>query len=484
VTYDPNVEFTGVDTFCVYTCHPDDPMLCDTTIIIITVTPENDPPVAVDDAETTNEDTPVIVDVLINDSDPDDPLGTPDVIDDPSNGMVTVNGDDTITYTPDPNFNGMDTFTYRICDPGGLCDTAIVIITITPADDLPVANDDFETVDEDSVLNSTVTPNDTQSGDGGNIWSLVGANGGADSGIVDLNDDGTYTYTPDEDFNGEDQFTYQLCDADGDCDTAIVFITISPTCEAMTLRVFLQGPYSVGNGVMSTWLNQFHILPGQDPMESDIEPAQDGTPTPVGQPYNTAPWNHTGLEGHGYGDETTNPGSDPYPATVTDWVLVSLRTNTSSPTTVWKCAGLLHNDGDVEFPDACPCLDISSGIDYHVLVEHRNHLAVLSNEIQLENSNLIMDLTAQDGWEFGTGSPQEVSQRQAGGVFMMYGGNGRQNTNAARRDINSSDKTVWFNDNSILFTYLYGDYSMNGDVNSSDKTIWFNNNSFFNLIPY
>jgi hypothetical protein len=484
VTYDPNVGFIGVDTFCVYTCHPDNPLLCDTTIIIITVTPDNAPPVAVNDAATTPEDTPVIIDVLVNDSDPDDPLGVPDVIDDPSNGVVIVNADSTITYIPNPNFNGADTFTYRICDPGGLCDTAIVIITITPVNDVPVANNDMETMDEDSVLNSTVVPNDIPSGDGGNEWDTVGVNGGASNGMVVVNDDGTYTYTPDDDFNGVDMFTYQVCDIDGDCDTAIVTITVVPTCENLTLRVFLQGPYSASSGVMSTWLNQFHILPGQDPMESIFEPAHDASPTPIGQPYDTIPWNHLGLEGHGYGDASTNPGSIPYPSTVTDWVLVSLRTNTTTPTTVWKCAGLLHNDGDVEFPSACPCLDITSAEDYHVLVEHRNHLAVLSNEVTLANSNLIMDLTVQDGWEFGTGSPQEVSQRQVGSVFMMYGGNGRQNTTAARRDINSSDKTVWFNSNSILFTYLYGDHSMNGDVNSSDKTIWFNNNSFFNLIPY
>ncbi|MDP3928788.1 MAG: PKD domain-containing protein, partial [Bacteroidota bacterium] len=151
----------------------------------------------------------------------------------PTNGSVVVNADGTYTYTPNANFNGNDAFVYQLCDADNDCDTAIVRITINPVNDLPLAIWDAVTTDEDAPVNGTVASNDILSGDGGNVWTLVT---GPTNGSVVVNADGTYTYTPNANYNGSDSFIYQLCDVDNDCDTAIVRITINsvndlPTAE-------------------------------------------------------------------------------------------------------------------------------------------------------------------------------------------------------------------------------------------------------------
>ena len=66
-----------------------------------------------------------------------------------------------VTYTPDPNFNGTDTFTYQVCDDDGNCDTATVTVTVNDVNDPPVANDDSATTDEDTPVTIDILDNDT-----------------------------------------------------------------------------------------------------------------------------------------------------------------------------------------------------------------------------------------------------------------------------------------------------------------------------------
>ena len=235
--------------------------------------------------------------------------------------------------------------------------------------------------------------------------------------------------------------------------------------------------------MMTNWLNYYHLLPGQDPTQSpDGLAALLGVPTPAGQPYSIAPWNHFGTEGDGYGDPATNPGSIPYPATVTDWVLVSVRTNVMvAGTTIWKCAGMVHQDGHVEFPPECPCLNLPSDSVY-ILVEHRNHLAVMSKASAPSATSVGFDFRNNDSWKLNIGSPQEVTQKFIGGKYVMYAANGQQVS--GRTDIVSSDNTIWITQNSSVYRYLAGDHSLNADVNSGDRTYWINNVSLFNLISF
>jgi len=111
--------------------------LCDTAVIHIfinTTGVTNYPPVAVDDFDSTNYRTPVVVQVLRNDNDPNGNAITVTAIPCSPNVGTAVNNGTNITYTPGPGANALhpDTFCYKICDVGfpTLCDTATVIIYI------------------------------------------------------------------------------------------------------------------------------------------------------------------------------------------------------------------------------------------------------------------------------------------------------------------------------------------------------------------
>ncbi|MCK6386645.1 MAG: Ig-like domain-containing protein, partial [Zoogloea sp.] len=199
--------------------------------VTITITGTNDAPITGADTANTAEDTPVSIDVTANDIDLEgDPLTLVSVTQG-AHGSVSVVGG-AILYTPDANFHGLDSFTYAVSDGQGGAATATVSVTVTPVNDLPQAVDDVVGVNEDSPLTGSLAGNDSPSGDGGNIWSLVAGPG---HGSLVLAGDGSFRYTPDPDFHGTDSFTYALTDADGDRVTAIATIVVAPVNDAPVL---------------------------------------------------------------------------------------------------------------------------------------------------------------------------------------------------------------------------------------------------------
>jgi gliding motility-associated-like protein len=129
---------------------------------VITITPVDDVPVAVNDRDTTLEDIPVSGSVRGNDTLSGDGGNTYAVVNTPAHGTVTLDTAGNYTYTPAPNFNGTDTFSYKLCDGDGDCDTATVVIIVIPVNDAPVAVND--TVLCRSVTSAVVIPvltNDT-----------------------------------------------------------------------------------------------------------------------------------------------------------------------------------------------------------------------------------------------------------------------------------------------------------------------------------
>ncbi len=95
-------------------------------------------PIATDDTSTVDEDSGTTnLDVLVNDTDADLDTTSVSITVAAGAGTATALGDGTIDYTPDPDANGADSFTYEVCDLGGLCDTATVNVTVTPVNDQP-----------------------------------------------------------------------------------------------------------------------------------------------------------------------------------------------------------------------------------------------------------------------------------------------------------------------------------------------------------
>ena len=221
VTYIPNPNWTGTDTFT-YTV-TDGNGGFGTAQVTITVVAQPDPPVAVADTDSTPEDTPVTVDVLANDSDPDsDPLSV-SAVTQGANGSVANNGTD-VTYDPDPDWNGIDTFTYTVTDGNGGFDSSTVTVTVDPVNDDPLAVADTKTVGEDSSVTIPVLDNDSDvEGDPLTITGVIdGSNG------VVVNNGTNVTYIPNPDWFGVDTFMYTISDGNGGSASADVTVTVDP----------------------------------------------------------------------------------------------------------------------------------------------------------------------------------------------------------------------------------------------------------------
>ncbi|WP_306224535.1 Ig-like domain-containing protein [Bosea beijingensis] len=222
-TYVPNPDFSGTDNFT-YTVS--DGSLTVTHTVTVTVTEDNDPPVAGNDVATVAEDSAVVIDVLANDGDPDG--GVVSVIGaSAGNGTVAINPDGTLTYTPNPDFNGTDTIVYTISDGQGGTASATVTVTVTPVNDPPVGSNVLATIAEDGLLSGTLPGSDPD----GDALTFTLATPPA-NGTAMINPDGSYSYTPNPDFNGTDSFTFTISDGTAPLQTYTVSITVTPADDA------------------------------------------------------------------------------------------------------------------------------------------------------------------------------------------------------------------------------------------------------------
>jgi subtilisin family serine protease len=194
------------------------------------ISPENRAPIAVDDTLVTDEDTPGTVNVLANDSDPDgDPLTVTSLSPTAANGSVTCTPAGLCTYTPNPNFNGSDSFTYTVSDGQGGTASATVNVTVNPVNDPPFAVDDTLVTDEDTPGTVNVLANDSDpDGDPLTVTSLSPT---AANGSVTCTPAGLCTYTPNPNFNGSDSFTYTVSDGQGATASATVNVTVNPVYD-------------------------------------------------------------------------------------------------------------------------------------------------------------------------------------------------------------------------------------------------------------
>jgi len=228
--YTPEPQFTGQDIFTFKL--NDGEVDSATATVSINVAP-NILPVAEPHSVTTTEDTPVEISLIGSDSD-SDPLAY-SMVTVPSHGSLSGTAPN-LTYTPNTNFNGSDSFTFKVNDGAADSAPAAVSITVSPVNDPPVANDDTATTQEDTPVKIDVLTNDADIDNVGrylylDTLSLTAVSQGT-NGSVTINPDSTLTYNPNANFYGSDTFTYTISDNEGLTDTAKVTVTVKMVNDA------------------------------------------------------------------------------------------------------------------------------------------------------------------------------------------------------------------------------------------------------------
>ncbi|MDB6110283.1 MAG: hypothetical protein JWR69_2033, partial [Pedosphaera sp.] len=209
----------------------------------ITVLPTNAPPVANDDSFFAAMGTTTTVTgpgVLGNDTDADGNVLSAALVTGPDHGIFNLNSNGGFTYTPTNNFSGTDIFTYRANDGVTNSGTATVTITVGPSNHVPVASDDSYNFIAGTTLTSGapgVLGNDTDAD--GDVLT-AGLVSGPEHGLLTLNANGGFSYTPTDGFAGTDTFSYRA--NDGQTNSAVATVTlIDPVSELLFSDDFTRG---------------------------------------------------------------------------------------------------------------------------------------------------------------------------------------------------------------------------------------------------
>ncbi len=251
IRFTPAANWNGIETFT-YTI-TDHLGVTATASVTVTVSAINDAPVANADTPTTPEDTAITFDALFNDTDVDkDPSlnASPgaeslSLVTDGFSGVdhgtaAVISGQ--IRFTPQANWNGEETFTYTMRDVAGATAISTVTVTVSGVNDPPVAADDTASTGEDTPVSIDALVNDTDIDqdtslnhhfDPASEHLSIAADGFAsvDHGTAVV-EDGKIQYTPEENWNGTEIFTYTVLDAYGGSDTGEVTVTVTSTNNA------------------------------------------------------------------------------------------------------------------------------------------------------------------------------------------------------------------------------------------------------------
>lgn len=375
----------GEDASDSFTYHAFDGSASSTSVTVtITITSSNDPPVANPDSYTLNEGATYsrmpLDGLLSNDTDPDGPSALTAMKDsDPAHGNLTLNPDGSFTYVHDGGEDTGDSFTYHAFDGVASSNITTVSFTITPQNDIPVANPDSYSVGEGGTLNTeNVLDNDTDPDGPAALTAQLMTN--PSYGTLSFNPNGTFTYVHGGGEESNDSFTYRA--SDGQVYSEIVTVSISITGQNDP-PITIADSYSVDEG---DFLNQ--LAPGVLGNDSDPE-GQSLTANPVSGPshgsftlFADGSFNYT----HD-GSETT---SDSFVYTASDGDLTSTNTtvnitinpvndkpvaqddeytNIDEGGTISPSApGLLSNDSDAETSQNDLRIELVENVQYGTLL--------------------------------------------------------------------------------------------------------------------
>jgi hypothetical protein len=224
-SYIPDPEFNGIDSFT-YTVS-DGAATPVSAAVTLTVHPVNDAPVAADLSAGGIEDA--TIDWVPSVSDVEGDALTCSIAAPAAHGTVEVSSDCSGgSYTPEPDFNGTDSFTYTVSDGADSSVPAAVALTVQPANDAPVAADDAATTEEGTSITIQVLANDVDLD--GDSLTVAGLNAGS-SGTVTDSGEGIVTFVPHPGFIGEGSFSYTVSDGNGGTDEGFVLVQMIPAPE-------------------------------------------------------------------------------------------------------------------------------------------------------------------------------------------------------------------------------------------------------------
>ena len=228
VEYTPNANWNGTDTFT-FEATDDRTSRRNIATATITVNAVNDTPTTEDVSASTDEDT--AVDISLDASDVDLDALTYDVVTGASNGSVSISSPASstgkiATYTPDANWNGTDTFTYKVRDNSGAeSSTSTVTITVAAVNDAPIANDSNFSTLKNRIINFDLDATDIE---GDNLSKTIVSQ--PSNGVLVPGTGLNYTYTPygypSTGFTGTDSFTFKVNDGVLDSEIKTVSFTM------------------------------------------------------------------------------------------------------------------------------------------------------------------------------------------------------------------------------------------------------------------
>ena len=230
-TYTPNEGFAGIDQFRYRASDGRD--ISEAAFAVIQVSAlENRAPIAAQDLYSASGNGVLSIDeasgILANDSDADGDLLSAELVEEPQFGTLVLNNDGSFTYTPNEGFAGIDQFRYRASDGQAVSDVAVAAIIVTAETNTPpVATGDIYSATAGLTLSANAAngllANDSDPDNDPLTAELVEA---PVFGTLTLNGDGSFNYTPNEDFPGIDQFRYQASDGQSLSNVAVVVIEV------------------------------------------------------------------------------------------------------------------------------------------------------------------------------------------------------------------------------------------------------------------
>ena len=228
VSYAPDANFNGSDSFTLTLT--DGAGYSTTQVINVTVNSSNDDPtITIDSTLTTDEDNNQSITFTFSDADGDTVSAS--VSTQASHGVASVSGT-TISYVPDANFNGNDSFTLTLTDNAGYTTTQTISVTVNSVNDEPtITIDSTLTTDEDNNQSLTFTFSDV---DGDTVSASVSTQ--ANHGVASVSGT-TVSYTPNANFNGSDSFTLTLTDGAGYSTTQVISVTVNSSNDEPTITI-------------------------------------------------------------------------------------------------------------------------------------------------------------------------------------------------------------------------------------------------------